>query len=52
LEENSYIRVNKDFETDIEGLFSVGDSINKRLRQIVTAQNDAAIAVDIIKERL
>ena len=52
LEENSYIRVDQNFETDIEGLFSVGDSINKRLRQIVTAQSDAAIAVDIIKERL
>jgi thioredoxin reductase (NADPH) len=52
VEENSYIKVDNNFETDIKGLFSVGDSINKRLRQIVTAQSDAAIAVDIIKERL
>lgn len=52
LEENSYIRVNKNFETDVEGLFSVGDSIDKRLRQIVTAQSDAANAVEVIKERL
>lgn len=50
--ENSYIKVDNNFETDVNGLFSVGDSINKRLRQIVTAQSDAAIAVDIIKERL
>ena len=52
LNENSYIRVNENFETDVEGLFAVGDSIDKRLRQIVTAQSDAANAVEIIKERL
>lgn len=52
LNENSYIRVNHEFETDVKGLFSVGDSIDKKLRQIVTAQADAAIAVEVIKERL
>lgn len=52
VKENSYIKVNENFETEVEGLFSVGDSIDKRLRQIVTAQSDAANAVEVIKERL
>lgn len=52
LNENSYIRVNPEFETDVKGLFAVGDAIDKTLRQIVTAQSDAAIAVTHIKDRL
>ena len=52
LNDNSYIRVNENFETDIEGLYSVGDSIDKKIRQIITAQADAVIAIEHIKEKL
>lgn len=52
VEDNSYINVDDNFETKIPGLFAVGDSINKRLRQIVTAQSDAANAIESIKEKL
>ena len=50
--DNSYIKVDENFETDVKGLFSIGDSIDKRLRQIVTAQSDAANAIEVIKDRL
>lgn len=52
VEDNSYINVDDNFETKIPGLFAVGDTINKRLRQIVTAQSDAANAIESIKEKL
>lgn len=39
-----FIIVNNDMETNIEGLFACGDCINKKLRQIVTATSDGAIA--------
>jgi thioredoxin reductase (NADPH) len=38
-------------ETSIKGLYAVGDVTEKKVRQIVTAVNDGAIAaLNIIKE--
>lgn len=44
LNENGFTAVNQVFMTEIEGLYAVGDMVDKNLRQIVTATNDAAIA--------
>jgi len=48
--DNGYIKVNQDFETNISGIFAGGDVIEKSLRQIVTAVSDGAlISVAVIK---
>lgn len=44
LDENGFILVNQNMETQIAGLFGAGDVIKKNLRQIVTATSDGAIA--------
>ena len=44
LNERGYIKVNNRMETEIEGLYAIGDVIEKELRQIVTASSDGAIA--------
>ena len=48
LDENSYIVVDKNMKTKIEGIYAAGDVTNKNLRQIVTATNDGAIAANSI----
>lgn len=51
LDENGYIPVNENQETKIAGLYAVGDVVTKKVRQIVTAVNDGAIAaLDIIRK--
>ncbi len=46
--------VNEKMESSVAGLFVAGDVVNKRLRQLVTAANDGAIAaqnaLDYIKK--
>lgn len=42
--DNGYIVTNDDMETKIPGLFASGDTRKKRVRQLVTASNDGAIA--------
>ncbi|MGL5041595.1 MAG: thioredoxin-disulfide reductase [Culicoidibacterales bacterium] len=44
LTETGYIKVNEKMETDIPGVYAVGDLIDKVLRQVVTATGDGAIA--------
>ncbi|MDD4077016.1 MAG: thioredoxin-disulfide reductase [Bacilli bacterium] len=44
LAKNGYIKVKKNYETVIKGLFACGDVVNKEVRQIATAINDGAIA--------
>ena len=44
LDSEGYIAVNKDFETNIKGIFAAGDCIKKTLKQIATAVSDGAIA--------
>ena len=50
LNSRGFIEVNNHFETKIEGLFAIGDCINKDVRQIVTAVGDAASALHYINE--
>ena len=42
--ENGYIKVNSRFETNIKGIYAIGDIIEKDYYQIVTATSDGAIA--------
>lgn len=50
LDENGYIVTDENMCTNIPGVYAVGDVRKKRLRQIVTACSDGAIAsVDIIE---
>lgn len=42
--DNSYVKTNELMETEIAGLYAVGDLRKKSLRQVVTATSDGAIA--------
>lgn len=44
LDERGYIIVDENCETSVKGIFGAGDVIAKKLRQVVTATNDGAIA--------
>lgn len=44
MDAQGYIIVNDDMETNIEGIFAAGDCRKKRLRQVITAAADGAIA--------
>jgi len=44
LDENAYIVVNQNMETNIKGVFAAGDVRKKPVRQIATAVSDGAIA--------
>ena len=48
--ENNYIIVNQKMETNINGLYAVGDVIKKDYYQIATAINDGVVAALSIKE--
>lgn len=51
INENGYVVVDENFQTTTKGLYACGDVINKKIRQIVTAVNDGAIAsMHITKE--
>ena len=39
-----YVKVDSNQQTNIEGLYAAGDLVEKKLRQLVTAANDGAIA--------
>lgn len=39
-----YVKVDENQQTNIEGLYAAGDLVSKKLRQLVTAANDGAIA--------
>ncbi len=51
-DENSYIIAGEDCETKIPGVYCAGDLRTKKLRQIVTAAADGAVAVSGIEEYL
>lgn len=44
MDEQGYIIANDDMETGIEGIYAAGDCRKKRLRQVITAAADGAIA--------
>ena len=39
-----YVKVDETQQTNIEGLYAAGDLVSKKLRQLVTAANDGAVA--------
>ncbi len=49
--ENGYLKVSKNGETNIEGVFAIGDAINKDLYQLTTAVGEAAEAANYIKKK-
>lgn len=44
LDNQGYILVNKDMETNVSGVYAAGDGISKKLRQLVNACGDGAVA--------
>ena len=42
------MKVDNHYQSEIEGIFGVGDVVDKELRQVVTACNDGAIAAQYI----
>lgn len=48
LDDDGYIRVNEAFESDISGVFAIGDVIRKDVYQLVTAASDGAIVINSI----
>lgn len=44
LDDRGYMMVDENCETKVKGIYGAGDVINKKLRQVVTATNDGAIA--------
>ena len=52
LDENGYVIVNADMSTAIDGIYAAGDCTSKKLRQVVTACNDGAIAANSIANKL
>lgn len=50
--ENGYIKTNEDMKTNLEGIFAVGDTRVKKVRQMVTATSDGCIAAVIANRYL
>lgn len=48
--EKGYLKVKKNGETNIEGVFAIGDAINKDLYQLTTAVGEAAETANYIKK--
>lgn len=51
VEEDGYIKVDKNYETSIKGIYAIGDVIKKDVYQLITAAGEGAIAsVHIINQ--
>lgn len=49
--ENGYIVVDNHYETNVKGIYAVGDCIKKNIYQLITAANDGVVAsISIIKK--
>lgn len=46
-----YMLVDKHYESKVKGIYGIGDIIEKDLRQVVTACNDGALAIQYIKNK-
>lgn len=44
MDDRNYIKTNEEMETDIDGVYVAGDCRSKKIRQVVTAAADGAIA--------
>ena len=51
-DKNGYIKVNKNYETKISGIYAVGDAIKKDVYQLITAANDGAVAAVNISKKI
>lgn len=51
LDKWGYISANEDMETNIDGVYAVGDVISKKYRQITTAVSDGTIAAIAISKK-
>lgn len=51
LDENNYIKVNQNQETNIQGIYAAGDITNQKLKQIITAAAQGAIAANSIFQK-
>lgn len=49
LDENGYVKVNEKLETEIKGVYAIGDIINKDTYQLVTAAADGARVITNMK---
>ena len=49
--DNGYLKVDKNGETNIEGVFGIGDAIKKELYQLTTAVGEAAETANYIKKK-
>ena len=49
LDEDGYIKVNKNFKTPIKGVYAIGDIIKKDIYQLITAAADGARVINNIK---
>ncbi|MGL5521771.1 MAG: NAD(P)/FAD-dependent oxidoreductase [Metamycoplasmataceae bacterium] len=47
-DEKGFIKTNENMETEIKGIFAIGDIRSKEVRQIITAASDGAIAAKYI----
>ncbi len=52
LDENGYIIASENTETNLPGVYAVGDVRTKLLRQVVTAVSDGAVAIHLAEEYL
>ena len=46
------MRTDERMKTSLEGVYAAGDVVNKKLRQVITAQSDGAIALSSIMEEI
>lgn len=51
-DEYGYIKTNEDMQTNIQGVYAVGDIVSKKYRQITTAVADGTIAAMAISKEL
>ena len=49
LDENGYVKVNEKLETEIKGVYAIGDIINKDTYQLVTAASDGVRVITNMK---
>ncbi len=52
LDEGGYVAAGEDCATNVPGVYAAGDTRTKRLRQIITAASDGAIAATAAVEYL
>ncbi|WP_047395762.1 FAD-dependent oxidoreductase [Cetobacterium sp. ZOR0034] len=50
LDSAGYIITNEDLQTNVEGVYAIGDIRPKRLRQVVTAVADGALAATVLEK--